>query len=176
MANPDWAILDRSYRILQTAAANGEFVAAQGERVRSVIPQAVRIWKVVEGSERNRTPDGMQNMILPGILVTALPVESTLGAGLNCADDEVHRIAIQIVDSIPHQHEGPSRTYTNWMNAIRLKFTTVPNPFLQDADVNEYDPFVVHPLKRLPAEAQSLVRHEQQVAMFTFQVMVRHHR
>lgn len=176
MANPDWAILDRTYRIIQTAAANGEFVAAQGERVRSVIPQAVRVWKVLEGSERNNTADGLQNLIMPGILITPLPVDSTTGAGLNCADDEVHRIAIQIVDSTPHQHESPARTYTNWMNVIRLKFTTVPNPFLQDADPEEYDPFVVHPLKRLPADAQSLVRHEQQVAMFTFQVMVRHHR
>lgn len=157
-------------------AEENAFVACQDEQVRSVVPLAVRIWKVVEGGERVRTSDGMQNLILPGILITALPVESTLGAGLNCADDEVHRIAIQIVDSIPHQHEGPTRTYTNWMNLIRLQFTAVPNPFLQDADPEEYDPFVVHPLKRLPAEAQSLVRHEQQVSMFTFQVMVRHHR
>lgn len=175
MANPEWLILDRTYRIIRDMAAERLFCASQGERVRTVLPNAVSIWSIVEGG---RTPEqGLTNIIMPGILITALPVESTIGAGLNCADDEVHRIAIQIVDTVPHRgHEGPIRTYGDWMNLIRLEMTAVPNPFLQDATATEYDPFVVHPLKRLPAEAQSLVRHEQQVAMFTFQVMVRHHR
>jgi len=176
MANPEWNILNRTYTIVRDMAANQELVASAGERVRSVLPSAVRVWRAVEGGELKRSADGLQNMIMPGIAITLLPVSSTLGAGLNCADDEVQQIAIQIMDSTPHQHEGPIRTYTNWMNLIRLKFTTVPNPFLQDADPATYDPYVVHPLKRLPAEAQSLVRHEQQVSMFTFQVMVRHHR
>jgi hypothetical protein len=62
------------------------------------------------------------------------------------------------------------------MDSIRSELLQVPNPFLQDADVAVYDPYVVHMVKRLPAEAQSLIRHEQQVAMLSFQVMVRHHR
>lgn len=176
MASPEWNILNRTHTIIRDMAAARLFTASSGDRVRMVVPQAVRIWKVIEGSQRNRTADGMQNLILPGILVTKLAVDTTIGAGLNCAEDEVVRIVIQIVDSSPHQHEGPIQTYDDWMNAIRRRFTTTPNPFLQDASPEDYDPFVVHPLKRLPSEAQSLVRHEQHVSMFTFQVMVRHHR
>jgi hypothetical protein len=174
MSNPEWNILNRTKtEILRLVSAN-TFVAAPGERVRSVIPMAVEIWSVPEAG---RTDGVLQDLIMPGILISALSVESTLGAGLNCADDEVHRIAIQIVDSQSYNSQrGPIQTYGNWMNRIRSVFTAVPNPFLQDADPNEYDPFVVHPLKRLPAEAQSLIRHDQQVSMFTFQVMVRHHR
>jgi hypothetical protein len=64
----------------------------------------------------------------------------------------------------------------DWMAAIRLKFTAVPNPFQQDADPAVYDPYVVFPLDRVPAEARSLLQNQDQVAMFTFLVMVRHHR
>jgi hypothetical protein len=64
----------------------------------------------------------------------------------------------------------------DWMLLIRSALLQIPNPFLQDADVEVYDPYVVHIVKRLSAEAQSLIRHEQQVAMLSFQVMVRHHR
>jgi len=172
--NPEWNILNRTHKILLDMAAMKQFTAAQGERVRTVIPQAINIWNVAEAG---RGEFGLQDIIFPGILVSMLPVESTIGAGLSCADDEAHRIAIQIVDAVPHlAQQGPIRTYGDWMNLIRMKFTAVPNPFLQDADPDVYDPFVVHPLKRLPAEAQSLIRHEHQVSMFTFQVMVRHHR
>jgi hypothetical protein len=173
MSNPEYNILDRTVRVLRDMAANRDFVASQGEVVRSVTADSVRVWKVVE---QGRGETGLTNLGLPCIRVTALPVDSTIGAGLNCADDEVVRIAIQILDSAPYHQSKPIRTYTDWMNAIRLKFTAVPNPFIQDADVTVYDPFVVHPLKRLSTESQSLIRHEQQVAMFTFQVMVRHHR
>ena len=113
---------------------------------------------------------------MPGIVVTLLGTKSTLGAGLNCADDEVVRMAIQILDHNPFNHDGPLRTYLDWMAAIRKKFTTVPNPFIQDRDITVYDPYVVHPIDRLPAESQSLIRHQDQVAIFSFQVMVRHHR
>ena len=176
MASPEFNIANRTLTILKTMAANNTFVASEGERVRPVKPEAIRIWKVVDGGNQLRASNGLQNLILPGIRISILPVESTIGAGLNCADDEVHRIAIQFLDSSPYQTDGPIRTYTDWMVATRLAFTTVPNPFLQDADPAVYDPYVVHPLKRVPAEAQSLIRHEQQVAMFTFQVMVRNHR
>ena len=171
--NPEWNILTRTQNILKDMAAGRIFVASQGEAVRTVLPEAVRVWKV---PEQGRGGNGLQNMALPGIRVTILPVDSTIGAGLNCADDEVVRVAIQILDTAPYNKSTPIRTYTDWMNLIRLKFTAVPNPFIQDADPEVYDPFVVHPLKRLPAESQSLIRHDQQVAMFTFQVMVRHHR
>jgi hypothetical protein len=151
--SPEYNIANRTLTILRTMAAENIFVSSEGERVRPVKPEAIRLWRVVEG-----------------------PVESTIGAGLNCADDEVHRVAIQFLDSTPYHTDSPLRTYTDWMIAARLKFTAVPNPFLQDADPDVYDPYVVHPLKRVPAEAQSLIRHEQQVALFTFQVMVRNHR
>ena len=75
-----------------------------------------------------------------------------------------------------YDSSGPLQTYMDWMDLIRTEVLAIPNPFLQDADVEVYDPYVVHIVKRLSAEAQSLIRHEQQVALFTFQVMVRHHR
>lgn len=176
MASPEWNIYTRTLQVLRDLAVGGTFVASEGEVVRPVDPVAISGWQVVEGTQLNRNQNGLQHIILPGIRVTALPVDSTIGGGLNCADDEVHRIVIQILDSTPYAPDGPVRTYTDWMCAIRTEFTAVPNPFLQDADPAVYDPYVVHPLKRLPAESQSLIRHEQQVAMFSFQVMVRHHR
>lgn len=178
MSAPEWNILDRTVTIVKTLAAERSFTASQGERVRSVTPAAVKFVKVVEGGNQIRSSTGVSNIILPGILICSLPVESLLNAGLNCADDEAHRISIQIIDSSggPQGNQRPLRTYMDWMDLIRTELLTIPNPFLQDADVEVYDPFVVHIIKRLPAEAQSLVRHDQQVAMLNFQVMVRHHR
>lgn len=173
MAAPEWNILNRTKLILKDMAATKQFVASQGEVVRSVSPDAIRIWKAVE---QGRGLNGFENIGLPAIRVTSLPVESTIGAGLNCADDEVVRIAIQILDMSNYDQSNPIRTYMDWMDLIRTELLAIPNPFLQDADVEVYDPYVVHIVKRLSAEAQSLVRHEQQVALFTFQVMVRHHR
>lgn len=173
MAAPEWNILNRTRLILESMAATRQFTASQGEVVRPVPPNAIRVWKAVE---QGRGENGIQNIALPAIRITSLPVESTIGAGLNCADDEVVRIAIQILDVSNYDSSGPLRTYMDWMDRIRTELLAVPNPFLQDADVEVYDPFVVHIIKRLSAEAQSLVRHEQQVALFTFQVMVRHHR
>lgn len=174
--SPEWNILNRAHLVVREMAADKVFTAKSGELVRSVPPSAVHVWKVVEGTDSKRTSTGLANISLPCICVTHLAVDSTIGGGLNCADDEVIRIVIQILDHNPRQSDRPLRTYDEWMAAIRLKFTAVPNPFKQDADVTVYDPWVVHPLKRLPAEAQSLVRHQDQVAMFSFQVMVRHHR
>jgi hypothetical protein len=154
-------------------AATKVFVASQGEVVRTIAPNAVKVWKAVE---QGRGETGLVNLALPAIRISVLPVDSTIGAGLNCADDEVVRVAIQILDSSNFDQSGPLRTYMDWMDSIRSELLQVPNPFLQDADVAVYDPYVVHMVKRLPAEAQSLIRHEQQVAMLSFQVMVRHHR
>ena len=175
MASPEYNIANRTMTILKTMAANNVFVPSEGARVRPIQPQAIRL-RMVDGGTQLRPSNSSQDMILPGIRVSIFPVESTIGAGLNCADDEVHRIAIQFLDSTPYETEGPLRTYTDWMIATRLAFTTVPNPFLQDADPAVYDPYVVHPLKRVPAEVQSQLGHEKQVAIFTFQVMVRNHR
>ena len=173
MAAPEWNILNRTKLILKDMAATKQFVASQGEVVRSVPPEAVRVWKAVE---QGRGANGIEHIALPAIRVTSLPVESTIGAGLNCADDEVVRIAIQILDMSNYDSSGPLQTYMDWMALIRTEVLAIPNPYLQDADVEVYDPYVVHIVKRLSAEAQSLIRHEQQVALFTFQVMVRHHR
>lgn len=176
MSAPEWNILDRTYRVIREMAGNGLFVASNGELVRPVTPAGVLKWRVVEGETDKRGPTGTQNMNLPAILVTSLGAKGTVGAGLNCADDEVVRMAVQILDHTAHNVGGPLRTYMDWMAAIRLKFTAVPNPFKQDADVNVYDPYVVHPQDRVPAEARSLLQNQDQVAIFTFLVMVRHHR
>jgi len=172
--NPEFNILSRTHAILLNLAAANNFVASEGEAVRRIDTAAVRVWKVP--SQQGPPQSGLHNMSLPAIRVISLPVDSTIGGGLNCADDEVVRIAVQILDSAVYHSATPVRTYTDWMNLIRREMTTVPNPFQQDADPEYYDPYVVHPLKRVPAESQSLIRHEHQVALFTFQVMVRHHR
>lgn len=176
--SPEWNILDRTHKLVSAMAAGRQFVAAPGEIVRSVVPAAVQIVRVVEGGQQLRTQAGLRNLILPGILISPLPVETQLYAGLNCADDEAHRLTIQIVDtaSFSGGNSGKIRSYLDWIDLIRTELLTIPNPYLQDADVEDYDPFVVHILKRLPSETQSLVRHEQQVAMLNFQVMVRHQR
>lgn len=176
--SPEWIIFDRTMNLVKSLAAARRFVAAQGELVRSVPPEAVQEWSAVEGTRLGRGGTGISNIRMPAILITALGASTQMGAGLNCADDEAHRIAIQVVDSArsPARSSKPVRSYTDWMNVIRGELLTVPNPFLQDADVSVYDPFVVHILRRLPAEAEHMVRHEQRVAMLTFQVMVRFHR
>lgn len=172
--SPEWIIFDRTVKIVKSLAASRRFVAAQGELVRSVPPEAVQALSAVETGDGN----GISNTRLPAILITSLGATTQMGAGLNCADDEAHRIVIQAVDSArtPSGNSKPLRSYSDWMHAIRQELTAVPNPFLQDADVSVYDPFVVHILRRIPAEAEHLVRHEQRVAMLNFQVMVRLHR
>lgn len=157
-------------------ATLNQFTAVGGERARRVVPQAVQIWTVPEGDKRTREQGGrLENIIMPGILISLVDATTDISAGLNCADDIPIRLTIQIVDNVVHQ-QSPIATYTTWMNAIRKMLLTVPNPFLQDAVPSEYDPYVVHVIKRISAEAQSLVRHDQQVAVFNFQVMVRQHR
>lgn len=172
--SPEWNIFDRTVKIVKSLAAARRFVAAQGELVRSVPPEAVQELTVVESGGAT----GISNTRLPAILITSLGATTQMGAGLNCADDEAHRVVIQVVDSakVPSGNSRPIRSYLDWMNVIRLELTAVPNPFLQDADISVYDPFVVHVLRRVPAEAAHLVRHEQRVAMMAFQVMVRLHR
>jgi hypothetical protein len=159
-------------------AATRQFTASEGEMVREVLPGAVRIWKVVEGGRTVQSEVGKINILTPGILISPLDIESTIGRGLNCADDEVHPFVIQIVDSAPGPagHSTPIRTYLEWISLIRAQLLTVPNPFLQDADPEVYDPFVVHIRRKIPASPPSLVRHEQQVASLAFQVTVRNHR
>lgn len=174
MASPEWNILNRFVSMVRQMAANDAFVPYYEERVRTVIPAAIDIRKAVGAGLSPSS--GHTGMILPAILITPLPVDTTIDGGLNCADDEVVRIAVQIVDSSINSVTLPLRSYSEWMGLIRAAILANPNPFLQDADPAVYDPYVVHILKRVPAEAQSLIRHEQQVAVLTFQVMVRHHR
>lgn len=174
--DPEGTILWRTHKIIQTMAEQQQFTAQFGEPVRSVSAEAVLIWRVVDGGSQRRSPDGVRNLVLPGILVIPTTVENQLGAGLNCADDEAVRIVIQIVDTSGPNHREDLRTYGVWKNRIRKALTVHPNPFLQDATVEDYDPFVVHMLRRVPADAQSLVRNEQQVELLAFQVMVRHNR
>lgn len=174
--NPEGNIVWRTHKLIQKKAEQGIFVAKFGEPVRSVSGEAVLIWRVVDGGSQRRSQDGIQNIVTPGILITLMGVEGRPEGGLNCADDEAVRVAIQIVDTSTPHHREDLRTYGVWKNAIRSALLTTPNPFLQDATVAAYDPFVVHILRRVPADAQSLVRHEQQVDLMVFQVMVRHNR
>lgn len=174
--NPEGMILWRTHKLIQTLAEQQVFVAKHGEPIRPVSAEAVLIWRAIDGSSQRRNPDGIRNIVTPGILITLTAAETQMGAGLNCADDEAVRIVIQIVDSSGPYHREDLRTYGVWKNAIRAALTTTPNPFLQDAVVEDYDPFVVHILRRVPADAQSLVRNEQQVDVMAFQVMVRHNR
>lgn len=177
MANPEFKIVERTTKLIQSLAAAGRFTASGGERVRRVLPIAVKTWRVTDGSQDNQSPSaGVVNTILPAIFITSVPVETRIGSGVNCADDEVVQVAVQILDSAPHSNTGASRTYTDWMSLIRAQLLTVPNPFLQDATPTEYDPYVVHVVRRVSAEAQSLVRNRQTVALMIFQVVVRHHR
>lgn len=175
-ANPEGKILWRTHKLIQEMAEQGVFVAQEGEPVRTVSAEAVLIWRVIDGGSQRRSPEGVRNIVLPGILVTPVSVEGNPGSGLNCADDETVRIVIQIVDTTGPGHREDLQTYGIWKNAIRAALTPVPNPFLQDSTVAVYDPFVVHILRRVPADAQSLVRNEQQVEIMAFQVMVRHNR
>jgi hypothetical protein len=175
--SPEWAIVDRTHKIVSDLAAARQFVSAPGENIRSVVPAAVRKMRIPEGGPGIRSSSGMVNTPMPGIFVVGLPVETFLGLGVNCADDEAHRVSVIIVDSVGrHASPGAIRTYLDWMDKIREELLAIPNPFLQDAEPDDYDPFVVHVIRRLPAESQSLLQFEQQVAMLNFQVMVRHHR
>lgn len=169
--------MDRTRREIAAMAASKQFVASGGEAVRTVDPVCVFVWQVVEGDRGIRTDgDGTQNIPRPAIVISPVSVSSPPGQGLNCADDENVRVVVQILDSQPGRAGQMFQTYGDWILLIRKVILTTPNPFLQDADVNIYDPFVVHQLQRVPAEAKSLLDHEQRVALFVFQVMVRHHR
>lgn len=174
--NPSGHILSVTHKLITLMAAQRAFVAYGGEAVRQVSPEAVRIWRVIDGSNRNRSNEvGLQSIVMPGILITPMPVNELDGGGTNCADDEAIRVTIQIVDSAAHQHENV-QTYSVWKNLIRKKLLTVPHPFLANTDPAIFDPYVVNVLRQAPADAQALIRHEQQVELLVFQVMVRHHR
>lgn len=171
--SPEVAIWTRTETVIKNLAAAGTFVASRGELIRRVDPIAVGTWRT---SSEKRGTHGVFGIALPSIRITLLGTDSQMGAGLNCADDEAVRIVVQVLDDAPYSEPAPIVTYSDWMKAIRSAILTVPNPFQQDADVSVYDPYVVHVIRRLPAEEQSLVKHDQQVAMLVFQVMVRHHR
>ena len=174
--NPSGHILSVTHTMITLMAAQRTFVAYGGEAVRQVTPEAVRIWRVIDGSNRNRSNEvGLQSLVMPGILITPMPVNELDGGGTNCADDEAIRVTIQIVDSAAHQHEN-IQTYSIWKNLIRKKLLTVPHPFLANTDPSIFDPYVVNVLRQVPADAQALIRNEQQVELLVFQVMVRHHR
>lgn len=174
--NPGGHILSVTHKMITTMAAQRAFVAYGGEAVRQVSPEAVRIWRVLDGSQRNRSNEvGLQSLVMPGILITPMKIDEMEGGGTNCADDEAIRVTIQIVDSAPHQHEN-IQTYSVWKNLIRKKLLAVPHPFLADTDPSVFDPYVVNVLRQAPADAQALIRNEQQVELLVFQVMVRHHR
>lgn len=174
--NPSGHVLAVTHSMITLMAAQRAFVAYGGEAVRQVSPEAVRIWRVIDGSQRNRSNEvGLQSLVMPGILITPLPVNEIDGGGTNCADDEAIRVTIQIVDSAAHQHEN-IQTYSVWKNLIRKKLLAVPHPFLAGTDPSVFDPYVVNVLRQVPADAQALIRNEQQVELLVFQVMVRHHR
>lgn len=174
--NPGGHVIAVTYKIIKEMAAQRVFVAYEGEAVRQVSPEAVRVWRVLDGSNRNRSPEaGLQSIVTPGILITPMPIDGQAGGGLNCADDEAIRVTIQIVDSAAHQHEN-IQTYSIWKNLIRKELLAVPHPFLADTDPAIFDPFTVTILRQAPADAQALIRNEQQVELLVFQVMVRHHR
>lgn len=176
MANPEFNIITRTKQEIVSLAAEGAFIAAADESVRPVNPSSVVVWTVPEGDDMRRTNAGLQNFPFPAITISPVRITTQPGRGLNCAEDEAIRVAVQILDNQPVSRGRYFASYGNWISAIRSALLVTPNPFLQDANVNEYDPFVVHPIERIPAEARSLLNHNQRVSYFLFQVMVRHHR
>lgn len=176
VTNPEWLILDRTVKTLREMAANGNFAASRGEAVFPVHPKAIVPWKTVQGHTHNMS-DGLVNMTTPCMLVTVTSVKGST-MGVNCADDEPISIVIQIVD----QTNGPQasmtaiRTYGDWMNRIRHTILGDLVLFRQDMDPAIADPYVVYARDRVPSDPQRLWTHEQQVAVFSFMVMVRHHR
>lgn len=174
--NPVGHIIRVTHTLIRTMAADRVFTAYEGEPVRQVVPEAVRVWRAIDGSNLNRSAErGLQSINMPGILITYVQTNTQPDGGLNCADDEAVRVIIQIIDSAPHQHED-IQTYSIWKNLIRKKLLEVPHPFLAGTDPNIFDPFTVTILSQAPADAQALIRNEQQVELLVFQVMVRHHR
>ena len=176
MINPEYNILNRTLLLVKDLAAVNTFVASENEAVQPVSPTAVQLWKVVEGTQLTQGSPGVTNLLMPGILVTPMVVETSSQGGLNCADDEKVRVAIQIVDNNPHTQNSVIRTYGDWLIAIRNRLTVLPTPFQQDADQTKYDPWLVNILRRVPADARRLLQTEQTVAMMVFEVQVRHHR
>lgn len=174
--NPVGHIISVTKSLVRTMAAQRVFVAYEGEAIRQVVPEAVRVWRVVDGSNLHRAPErGLQSINMPGILITYVQSNTQPDGGLNCADDEAVRVIIQIVDSAAHQHENV-QTYSIWKNLIRKELLKTPHPFLANTDPEIFDPFTVTILSQAPADAQALIRNEQQVELLVFQVMVRHHR
>lgn len=160
MPSPEFIILSRTANIIKSMAAAGDFVASANEKVRRVTPVAVKLWQTVEGTADTRSPSGFVNIVLPAICVVPVPMEISPNNGLNCADDEVLQIAVQVLDSSPHGSSTLLSTYLDWLMKIRYKLLAVPNPFHQDASPEVYDPYVVHILRRAPVEAQSLLKHK----------------
>lgn len=173
--NPVGHIIKVTKALIRTMAAQRKFVAYEGEAIRQVVPEAVRVWRAVDGSNLKRGDDGgLQSIVMPGILVTYVQTNTQPDGGLNCADDEAVRVIIQMVDSAAHQHEDV-QTYSIWKNLIRKELLKTPHPFLANTDPAIFDPFTVTILTQAPADAKALM-HEQQVELLVFQVMVRHHR
>jgi len=176
MSAPEAKIAKRTVTLLQELAAQNVFTPQAGERCRRVLPSAIRQIRVLEGSENIRTAVGFANLPLPAMLVCAMPVETASPMGVSLADDEVVRIAIQVVENTPQDASTGIATYAYWMSEIRKRLLAVPNPFLQDTTASEYDPYVVYVVKRLSADAAAKLRHNQSVGLLVFQVMVRHPR
>lgn len=176
VVSPEYLILYRTLRTLRAMAAEREFVRSASEAVRSVLPATVLQWRTLEGSDHNQQT-GFVNLPKPCILVTCLPVRESTG-GVNCANDEIVTIVIQIVDDTGGSQisQQPIRTYMDWMNRIRHEILDNLLIFRQDFDPAIADPYLVHPKDRVPADPQKLWYHEQQVAAFSFFVKVRHHR
>lgn len=176
VVSPEWTILDRTIKELRKMAAEREFVRSGNEAVRSVVPSAVLRWITLEGGDQNQN-NGFVNIPRPGMLVTSLPVKET-AAGVSCAHDIIVTIVIQIVDdsSSSRQSSGPVQTYMDWMNRVRHKILGSPMIFRQDFNPAIADPYGVWAKDRIPSDPQKLWRHSQQVAAFSFFVIVRQHR
>jgi len=176
VTNPEWLILNRCLTTLREMAADREFVRSASEMVASVKPAQIYQWRTLEGGDHNQQ-SGFVNIPTPSILVTVMPVRGGAG-GVNCADDEVVTVVIQIIDAATGSQisRGPIRTYGDWMNRIRHTFLDDLTIFRQDFDPAVADPYIVVPKDRVPADPQKLWYHEQQVAAFSFYVKVRHHR
>ena len=176
VVSPEYLITHRTLTTLKTMAADREFVRSADEAVRTVVPSAVLRWITIEGGSHNQQA-GYVNIPKPCILVTPLPTKEGTG-GVNCAQDEVVTMVIQIVDdsASSRQSSGPYRTYVDWMNRIRHEILDSATLFRQDFNAAIADPYGVWPKDRVPSDPQRLWRHSQQVSAFSFYVKVRHHR
>lgn len=178
VVSPERLIWERTLTTLRTMAGEREFTRSAGEVVRSVSPKAILRWITTEGAEHNQNV-GFVNIPKPAILVTCLGIKEAAEGGVNCAQDIVVTIVIQIVDDSTGatQSQGPYATYMDWINRIRHRILGSQTIFRQDfADPGVADPYGHWAKNRVPTDPQRLWRHSQQVAAFAFFVKVRQHR